>query len=170
MEHAGLIQGSRSIVIAPDCELSKSKSRLQGMSMRKTSLRLLGVSFVILLAICDSPAQTQAEMNQDACAKYKKADAEMNAVYQQVLNKYKQEPGFLAKFKTAQRAWIAFRDAHLESLYPEPNKLRAYGSVNPVCRCSVLAELTAERTKQLKHWVDGAEEGDTCSGSVKVKN
>jgi len=138
--------------------------------MNKTPLRLLVSSIVILLAICNSPAQTQAEMNQDACAKYGKADAEMNAVYRQVLNKYKSETVFVAKIKAAQRAWIAFRDAHLESLYPEPNKLQAYGSVNPMCRCSVLADLTVERTKQLKQWLNGAEEGDVCSGSVRLKN
>lgn len=138
--------------------------------MNKISLRLLGSSIVMLLAICHSPAQTQTEMNEDACAKYKKADAEMNAVYRQVLDKYKSETAFVAKFKTAQRAWIAFRDAHLESVYPEPNKLQAYGSVNPMCRCAVLAELTAERTKQLKLWLSGAEEGDVCSGSVRIRN
>ena len=137
--------------------------------MNKTSLRLLGSSIVIFLAISNSLAQTQAELNQDACAKYEKADAEINAVYRQVLNKYKSEVVFVAKFKTAQRAWIAFRDAHLESLYPEPNKLMAYGSVNPMCRCEVMAELTADRTKALKKWLDGIEEGDVCSGSVRIK-
>lgn len=138
--------------------------------MNKISLRLLGSGIVILLAVCSSPAQTQGEMNEDACAKHKKGDTEMNAVYRQVLTKYKSETVFLVKFKAAQRAWVAFRDAHLESLYPEANKLPAYGSVNPMCRCSVLTELTAERTKQLKQWLNGAEEGDVCSGSVKIKN
>lgn len=138
--------------------------------MNKISLRLLVSSALVLFVVCNSSAQTQAEMNEAACAKYKSADAEMNAVYQQVLNKYKSETVFLAKFKTAQRAWIAFRDAHLESLYPEPNKLQAYGSVHSVCRCGVLTELTAQRTKQLKQWLNGAEEGDVCSGSVKIRN
>lgn len=138
--------------------------------MNKLSLRLLVSSVVLVLVVCNSPAQTQAETNETACAKYKNADAEMNAVYRQVLNKYKSETLFVAKLKAAQRAWIAFRDAHLESLYPEPNKLQAYGSVNPVCRCGVLTELTAERTKQLKQWLNGAEEGDVCTGSVKMRN
>jgi uncharacterized protein YecT (DUF1311 family) len=138
--------------------------------MNKISLRLLGSSIVILLAICNSAAQTQGEMNDDACAKYKKADAEMSAVYRQVLDKYKSETLFIAKLRAAQRAWIAFRDAHLESLYPEPNKLQTYGSVNPMCRCDVLAELTTERTNQLRKWLKGAEEGDVCSGSVRIKN
>lgn len=138
--------------------------------MNKISLRLVLSIVALFLVVCNAPAQTQSEMNDAACAKYKTADAEMNTVYRQVLNKYKSETVFLAKFKAAQRAWIAFRDAHLESLYPEPDKLQAYGSVYPVCRCRVLTDLTAERTKQLKQWLDGAEEGDVCSGSVKIKN
>jgi uncharacterized protein YecT (DUF1311 family) len=138
--------------------------------MNKTSLRLLCSSIVILLAMCNSWSQTQANTTEDACAKYHKADTEMNAAYRQVLNKYKNEILFAARLKASQRAWIAFRDAHLESLYPQPNKLQAYGSVNPMCRCGVLAELTTERTKQLKRWLSGAEEGDVCGGSVRIKN
>jgi uncharacterized protein YecT (DUF1311 family) len=138
--------------------------------MNKTSLRLLVSSVVLFLAICNSWSQTQAEMSQDACVKYNKADAEMNAVYRQVLAKYKSEIVFAAKLKTAQRAWIAFRDAHLESLYPEPNKPHAYGSVNPMCRCGALTALTADRTKQLKQWLSGIEEGDVCGGSVRMRN
>ena len=138
--------------------------------MNKISVHLLVLSVALLFVVWNSSAQTQADMNEAACAKYSKSDAEMNAVYRQVLNKYKSETVFIAKFKAAQRAWIAFRDAHLESLYPEPNKLQAYGSVNPVCRCGVLTELTAERTKQLKQWLNGAEEGDVCSGSVRMRN
>jgi uncharacterized protein YecT (DUF1311 family) len=131
------------------------------------------ISVVILLAGSASLAQTQSDSNQEACSRYKKADAEMNAVYRQVLNTHKKDSLFVAKFKVAQRAWVAFRDAHLESLYPEPNKIHAYGaygSVNPMCRCMVLAELTAERTKQLRQWLTGAEEGDVCAGSVRIKN
>lgn len=152
------------------CESSDGNGRCREFSMNKISLRFLVSSVALFLFVCNSSAQTQAEMNEGACAKYSKSDAEMNAVYRQVLNNYNSDAVFIAKFKAAQRAWVAFRDAHLESLYPEPNKLQAYGSVNPVCRCGVLSELTAERTKQLKQWLNGAEEGDVCSGSVRMRN
>jgi uncharacterized protein YecT (DUF1311 family) len=137
--------------------------------MNNISLRLLGSCIVILLSIVGSVAQSQSELNEQGCAKYKKTDARMNAVYQQVLTEYKQDSLFVAKLKTAQRAWLAFREAHVESLYPKPDKRLAYGSVNPMCVCEVLAELTAERTKALKKWVDGIEEGDVCSGSVRIR-
>ena len=127
---------------------------------------------IILLSLVNQNAspQTQGELNDQACLKYKKADAEMNSIYKQILDSYKSEAVFVAKLKTAQRAWVAFRDAHLESLYPEPNKLQSYGSVNPMCQCIVLAELTTERTKALRQWLRGIPEGDVCSGSVRIKN
>ena len=129
------------------------------------------LSVIALTAACvGAGAQTQARMNQDACRAYQEADAEMNKVYQQVLNEYKSETAFIQKFKAAQRAWIAFRNAHVESLYPKPNKLAEYGSVYPTCRCGAMSEITTARTELLKRWIKGGEEGDTCSGSVKIKN
>jgi uncharacterized protein YecT (DUF1311 family) len=124
----------------------------------------------LMLASVGVTAQTQARMNQDACRTYQETDAEMNKVYQQVLGEYKADAVFVQKFKAAQRLWIAFRNAHAESLYPKPNKLAAYGSVYPTCRCLALTEITAARTEALKRWITGGEEGDTCSGSIKMKN
>ena len=91
----------------------------------------------------------------------------MNRTYKQVLDKYQRDNVFIEKLKTAQRAWIKFRDADLESLYP--NTPSAHGSINLMCHCIALAELTTERTKSLKRWIDGVEEGDVCAGSIKIK-
>ena len=112
--------------------------------------------------------QTQSEMNQDACTQYKKADQSLNQTYSQVLKDYAKDPGFLVKLKQAQRAWIAFRDAQLAARFPKANKPPEYGSAYPTCRCAILAELTQQRTKELKVWVDGIPEGDVCNGSVKT--
>lgn len=71
---------------------------------------------MLALAAATLHAQTQADMNQDACAQYKKADQALNATYAIVLKNYAKDPQFLAKLKQAQRAWIAFRDAQLEAL------------------------------------------------------
>ena len=138
--------------------------------MNNPGRNLLASILLILLASANSFAQTQAELNRDACATYKNADAEMNRTYKQILDKYLRETVFIEKLKAAQRAWIKFRDADLESLYPERDTLSAYGSVNPMCRCIAVSELTKERTKSLKRWVDGVEEGDVCAGSIKTKN
>lgn len=114
-------------------------------------------------------AQTQLELNQRACAAYKKADTEMNRTYQRILSQYRSDKLFILKLRAAQRAWLAYRDAHLESLYPAADKRAEYGSINPMCQCNALEEMTLERNKILRKWVDGLEEGDACAGSIKTK-
>jgi len=44
-----------------------------------------------------------------------------------------------------------------------------YGSIQPMCEAMYLAELTQDRIKALKVWIEGVEEGDMCAGTVKVK-
>src|SRR5215216_6820521 len=136
----------------------------------KMFVRIILLVIALTLASAIAPAQTQSRMNQDACRKYEETDAEMNKVYQQVLTEYKKDAAFIQKLKTAQRLWVAFRNAHVESLYPKPNKLAAYGTTHPTCRCLALTEITTARVEALKRWVIGGEEGDTCSGSIKIKN
>jgi hypothetical protein len=38
-----------------------------------------------------------------------------------------------------------------------------------MCVLFYLEKLTLERIKTLKVWIDGIEEGDVCTGSVKTK-
>jgi uncharacterized protein YecT (DUF1311 family) len=142
------------------------------MSQRRpSSLRLLSVQLA-LAVVASLPlllqAQTQGNMNRDACAEYKKADQALNATYSRVRKDYAQDPRFLAKLKQAQLAWIAFRDAHLQARFPKADKQTGYGSAYPACRCALLAELTEQRVKQLQIWLDGIPEGDVCNGSVRM--
>ncbi len=123
----------------------------------------------LLLAALPAMAQTQVDLNDQACGAYKQADAKLNAVYKQILGKYKADASFIASLRAAQHAWLAFRDAHLASVYPATDKQSAYGSIYPTCACGVLADLTQARTAQLQVWLNGAEEGDTCAGSVGVR-
>lgn len=105
-------------------------------------------------------------MNAEACNRYRKSDAELNRVYNRILSEYANDRSFIRKLRAAQRAWVVFRDAHIASLWPAPG---AYGSANPVCRCAILEEMTAGRMKALKQWIDGAEEGNVCAGSVCMR-
>ena len=113
-------------------------------------------------------AQSQSELTQDACAKYKKADQTLTATYSKVLNDYVKDPQFLAKLRRAQRRWLAFRDAHLEARFPKADKQAEYGSIYSTCRCTILEQLTEQRTQEVKLWADGIPEGDVCNGSVKT--
>ena len=116
----------------------------------------------------EASAQTQGEMNQDAAGEFKAADKELNAIYQQILEDYADDDVFLANLKEAQRCWIAFRDAQLKMKFParEPGY---YGSILPLCEMMYLTELTQDRIKALQVWIDGVQEGDMCSGTVRVK-
>jgi len=128
---------------------------------------------IIALIVVGAPwneasAQTQGEMNQDAASEFKAADKELNAVYQQILEDYADDEAFIANLKEAQRCWIVFRDAQLKMKYPD-REPGYYGSIQPVCEMTYLTELTQDRIKTLNVWIEGVEEGNTCAGTVKVK-
>ena len=117
-----------------------------------------------------NPVETTAEPVEWADAPCGKADAELNRVYKKIRKVYKDDPLFLQKLKLAQRAWIKFRDGHMGSRYPHDEPIYFYGSVYRECYCDELATLTKARTKQLKTWLKGTEEGDLCAGSFKWTN
>ncbi|MFM7375811.1 MAG: lysozyme inhibitor LprI family protein [Chthoniobacterales bacterium] len=131
---------------------------------------LLSIIALILLGTpwTEASAQTQGEMNQDAASEFKAADKELNSIYQRLLEDYADDEAFIANLKEAQRCWIAFRDAQMKMKYPD-REPGYYGSIQPMCEAMYLAELTQDRVKALRVWVEGVEEGDMCAGTVKVK-
>lgn len=122
---------------------------------------LLGALITINISwsVVPAQAQTQAEMNQAACDEYKKTDTALNKAYQQLMTQKKADKVFVSKLREAQRNWIKFRDAHIESLYPGPRS--QYGSVATLCECSAKAELTQQRNDHLKRMLKSTE-GDVC--------
>jgi uncharacterized protein YecT (DUF1311 family) len=114
--------------------------------------------------------QTQSEMNQEAFAYYKEKDSELNLVYNKILKEYGNEKDFIINLKKAQNLWIQFRDAELAMRFPKEDKLLHYGSVYPMCKSYILAEMTEQRTNKLKIWLVAIEEGEVCLGSIKMKN
>ncbi len=135
------------------------------------NVRRLTLIFTVVLAAASTPgwAQTQAASDQDACGEYQRADKELNRVYRQVLVDYQADGRFIEKLKVAQRAWLPYRDAQLQALYPAREPQKAYGSVHKQCRCQAATELTLQRTEELRRWVMGVEEGDVCAGSIRVR-
>ncbi len=112
-------------------------------------------------------AQSQADMNAAGCGKYRRADDELNRVYRQILREYAEDADFIEKLKEAQRAWLAYRDAHVESVFPGEDKRATYGSVFPMCHCDEVYGLTVERTRVLQRWIKGLPEGDVCAGTIR---
>ena len=116
---------------------------------------------------CYDTAKTQGDLH--ACADHgaEAADKRLNDVYQLILRKYSTDPAFIAKLSSAQQAWLNFRDAELQAIYPREDKLASYGSVWPMCNLQERTRLTEERTKELRRWVKGIPEGNVCAGSIK---
>ncbi len=142
------------------------------MKEGRDRLKILARGVAAALAACAlsvvaARAQSQADMNSAACGRYGRADDELNRVYQQILREYAEDADFVAKLKEAQRAWVAYRDAHVESVFPGEDKRATYGSVFPMCHCHEMEGLTRERTRVLRRWLTGLPEGDVCAGTIR---
>lgn len=113
-------------------------------------------------------SQTQADMNIEAYKEYHISDSILNQTYKRILSEYANDSLFIRNLKISQRIWIQFRDSELNLKYPQYPE-NTYGIIHPLCTAYYLKDLTDERVKTLKIWLDGIEEGDACSGSVKMK-
>jgi uncharacterized protein YecT (DUF1311 family) len=111
--------------------------------------------------------QTQNDLNIKAKLEFEKVDKNLNQLYKKILQDYKSDTIFIKSMKEAQRQWVKYRDAQEKMKYPAYKG--AIESVLPMCRNYYLTELTNSRIKELKQWIDGVEEGDVCSGSIKIK-
>ncbi len=114
---------------------------------------------------CQKTARTQADLTECAGNDNKSADDELNRTYQELLKKAAGDPVAVPKIRAEQRAWVAFRDAHIAALYPAEDKQQDYGTVYLMCVSLVLRDLTRERTKMLKEMLNPVE-GDVCAGGL----
>lgn len=89
---------------------------------------------------CSDP-QTQLDMNMCANGSFQKADKELNDKYQQILSRLADDADAAGLFRTAQRAWVPFRDAEcafVASTYEG-------GSMQPMVLSGCLEEMTRKR-------------------------
>lgn len=134
--------------------------------------KILIVVFCLAIGI-SAPAynafgETQATMTEDACRELENSNFEMKKLYTNILQAHSTDKRFLSAFRKAQNAWTAFRDAHLNAVYPQGPK--AYVSSHGMCRCILLNELTRERVTTLRKWLSESTEGDVCAGSMGRTN
>lgn len=112
-------------------------------------------------ADCRNP-QAQQDMNRCAALDYQRADAALNAQWRLTQTAMQEmdrnsgpvtdgRPTHAAQLLTAQRAWIAYRDAHCTSVGFE---MRG-GSAEPLLVAGCKTRLTRERTQQLKELAGG---------------
>lgn len=81
---------------------------------------------------CNKKAATQIEINACASAEADRVDNELNGVYRKLLAAANDDAQAVTKIKTAERAWVAYRDAYLEAMYPAEDKRAEYGSIYPM--------------------------------------
>lgn len=103
---------------------------------------------------CDNAA-TQSAMNACYGNALKTADKTLNDTYRQVSDRLASDPDTKKQLVTAQRAWIAFRDA--ECAFSASGA--EGGSIYPMIKSICLADMTTERTSQLAALLR-CEEGD----------
>jgi uncharacterized protein YecT (DUF1311 family) len=99
---------------------------------------------------CSEKAKTQAEMNACASDELAREDAELNAVYQKLLAQAASDPNAVAKIKTSERAWVAYRDAYLDAMYPAEDKTAQYGTIYALESSLARTKLTRHQTAALK--------------------
>ena len=118
---------------------------------------------------CWDTAMTQYQLDECAGSELKVAEDAMDKVYRQIQKENAADKLFLRRLEEAQQAWMVFRDAEMKALFPHAVEPGQYGSVYPMCYANWMAELTRERTRQLKKWTIGVEESDVCSGSLPIR-
>jgi uncharacterized protein YecT (DUF1311 family) len=99
---------------------------------------------------CIQKAETQSAMTACASEEASHADAELNAVYRKLLAQVAGDKVGAAKIKTAYKAWLDYRDAYLEAMYPAEDKQAAYGTIYPTEVNLLRAKLTRQQTSDLR--------------------
>ena len=126
-------------------------------------------TFIFLFALCMGFAvnaqEIQIDNSRNSCSDYLKLKKEVDDVTKKILDDYERDNVFISKFKQAQYAWEAHRDAQLEMIFPSSSK-GIYGASYPTCRCNALVDLANERLGFLVRWISNTEESKSCGGSV----
>jgi uncharacterized protein YecT (DUF1311 family) len=97
---------------------------------------------------CADP-QSTVEMRDCAGKEYKQADAELNAVYKELMATLSDKE-HQASLRSAQQAWLKYRDANCEFDAFENRG----GTIYPVVYTSCLTAMTRARTKELREQME----------------
>lgn len=90
-------------------------------------------------------AQTTVEMRDCAGKEYRRADAELNGVYQQLMSKL-DDAGYKSALRISEQDWIKYRDANCEF----ESYLNKGGTIYPVVYEGCRTRMTVARTNELR--------------------
>ena len=99
---------------------------------------------------CIDGATSQRAINACANEDARRSDADLNEVYQKLLSAVASQPDFVKKITTAERTWIAYRDAYIDAMYPARDKQVMYGSIFPMEVDLLRAKLTRQQKDGLE--------------------
>jgi uncharacterized protein YecT (DUF1311 family) len=100
---------------------------------------------------CNEKAKTPSEMNACAHEEAARVDAKLDVVYAKVLSQAESDPVGLAKIKTAEKDWIAYRDAYISAMFPAAHKITEYGAMYPMKADLLRAKMTHQQITALNH-------------------
>ena len=95
-------------------------------------------------------AGAQAEINRCSAEEAHRVEAEMDAVYQELLAAVRDQPDATKKIKVEQKAWLAYRDAYLDAMFPAEDKQAEYGTLFVSDFDLAMADLMRQRVTALK--------------------
>ena len=98
---------------------------------------------------CINKAITQTAMHVCANEELLRVDAELNLLYQKLLSTTQDQPNAISRIRASHNAWITYRDAYIEAMYPETDKQATYGSVFPMNVDLLRAKLTRQQITAL---------------------
>jgi uncharacterized protein YecT (DUF1311 family) len=131
----------------------------------------LSACLVVMAAASAAPAQecdrnddSQQMMNICAGTDYDAADAKLNKTYRDLVGRNDDKTNKL--LQTAQRAWIAFRDAECNYSTSDSEG----GSIHPMEVSECLTRLTNDRIKQLTADTNCAEGDVSCASPDEDEN
>ena len=141
---------------------SLSHCELNGGLVRRVSLLvmvvvMIAVAFPVAAAECGGNLN-QHELNECFDRVYRRADAELNAVYRHLagnLGASDEGKAYVGLLQAAERAWVTFRDQECEF----ETAVTRGGSIHPMEVSICLTRLTRERSKELKRQLS-CPEGD----------
>jgi uncharacterized protein YecT (DUF1311 family) len=116
---------------------------------------------------CNDKAKTQGEMNACASEEAARLDTQLNDVYRKLLSQAARQQEAVAKIKAAERAWIVYRNAYVDAMYPAKDKQAEYGSIYPMEVDLLRVKLTQQQVAALKELLQqysGAEQSGATKG------
>jgi uncharacterized protein YecT (DUF1311 family) len=103
---------------------------------------------------CVDKSHAQSELNKCASGEAARADSELNAAYNGFLAKIAGDSLAIAKLREAERAWLRYRDAYIEAVYPAQDKQLAYGTEYPMDVNLLRAKLTHEHLAAIAYLIN----------------